>query len=42
MNYSFVKQEQDKDTLSALFNLAPKILAKLFEKRKKDIHKGKN
>lgn len=39
MNYSSLKQEHDKDTLSALFNLALKILTKLFEKRKKDIHK---
>lgn len=29
----------NKATLSTLFNLALKILAKLFEKRKKDIHK---
>lgn len=36
MNYS-LKWEQDKDTLSALFNLALKILTNLFEK--KDIHK---
>ena len=35
-----MKQEcAHKATLSALFNLAPKILTKLFEKRKKDIHK---
>lgn len=39
MNYSSLKQEHNKDTLSALFNLALKILTKLFEKRKKDIHK---